>query len=132
LIRAELEKGGHLQSLACFESGQVHEHQLTFEELLEVSGLEREVGSKAKFNDCSVIFLAIKLNAMLLSGDKPLRKAGRARAIEVHGTLWILDQLVERGLLSPGIAANKLEYLRSLDRFFPDAECQSRLIRWQA
>ena len=130
LNREELVKGGHVQSLAYFESGHVHEHHLTFEDMVEVAHLEREIGSKAKFNDCSVIFLAIKLNAMLISGDKPLRKAGQARRIEVHGTLWILDQLVERKLISPGIAAMKLEHLRSLDRFFPDAECQLRLRRW--
>jgi hypothetical protein len=130
-IRAELKKGGHVQALAYFASGQVREHRLTFEEITAVSELEREIGSKAKFNDCSVLFLALKLDAMLLSGDKPLRKAGNERLIEVHGTLWIFDQLVEQKLLPPGIAAAKLEHLRSLDRFFPEAECHSRLKKWQ-
>jgi hypothetical protein len=96
-----------------------------------VSELEREIGSKAKFNDCSVLFLALKLDAILLSGDKPLRKAGKEKKIEVHGTLWIFDQLVELKLLPPGIAAAKLEHLRGLDRFFPEAECHVRLKRWQ-
>ena len=95
-----------------------------------VSELEREIGSKAKFNDCSVLFLALKLDAMLLSGDKPLRKAGAERRIEVHGTLWIFDQLVGKRLLPAGIAAAKLVYLRTLDRFFPETECQVRLKRW--
>lgn len=131
LIRAELEKGGHAQALAYFESGHVCEHLLSFEEIMAVSELEREIGSKAKFNDCSVIFLAQKLDAMLISGDKPLRKAGKERRIEVHGTLWIFDLLVERKLLPSGIAASKLEYLRKLDRFFPNAECELRLRRWQ-
>lgn len=131
LIRAELDRGGHSQALAYFESGHVREHRLSFDDMLAVSELEREIGSKAKFNDCSVIFLALKLGAMLISGDKPMRKAGKERQIEVHGTLWILDQLVERKLLPSGIAASKLEHLRSLDRFFPEAECELRLRRWQ-
>lgn len=131
-IRAELEKGGHTQALAYFESGQVRGHGLSFEEIMAVSELEREIGSKAKFNDCTVLFLALKLDAMLLSGDKPLRRAGNEKQIEVHGTLWIFDQLVERKLLPPGIAAAKLEHLCSLDRFFPDAECHARLKRWLA
>jgi hypothetical protein len=130
-IRVELEKGGHVQALAYFESGHVKEHGLTYEEIMVVSELEREIGSKAKFNDCSVLFLALKLDAILLSGDKPLRNAGKEKQIEVHGTLWIFDQLVEMKLLPPGIAASKLEYLRSLDRFFPEAECHVRLKRWQ-
>jgi hypothetical protein len=132
LIRAELERGEHTQTLAYFASGHVCEHRLTFEELVEVSALVEEVGSKAKLNDCSVIFLAIKLNAMLISGDKPLRRAGKERRIEVHGTLWIFDQLVERKLLPPRTAAAKIEHLRRLDRYFPEAECQLRLRRWQA
>lgn len=131
LIREELENGGHIQALAYFASGQVMEHGLTFEEIMAVSELEREIGSKAKFNDCSVIFLALKLDAMLISGDKPLRKAGKERRIEVHGTLWIFDQLVESKLLPSGIAASKLKHLRSLDRFFPQGECELRLRRWQ-
>lgn len=130
-IRVELKKGGHDQALAYFASGQVREHQLSFEEIMAVSKLEREIGSKAKFNDCSVLFLALKLDAMLLSGDKPLRKAGNERRIEVHGTLWIFDQLVEKKLLPPGIAAAKLEHLLSLDRFFPKADCHARLRKWQ-
>ncbi len=130
-IRAELERGGHHQALTYFESGQVCEHPLSFEEIMAVSELEHEIGSKAKFNDCSVLFLAVKLDAMLLSGDKPLRKAGNKRHIEVHGTLWIFDQLVERRLMPSGVAASKLEHLRSLDRFFPEAECMTRLKRWQ-
>lgn len=130
-IREELDIGGHVQALAYFQSGQVRAHGLTFEEIVAVSDLEREIGSKAKFNDCSVLFLALKLDAMLLSGDKPLRKASKDKQIEVHGTLWIFDQLVERKLLPSGIAASKLEHLRSLDRFFPQAECELRLRRWQ-
>ncbi|HEY5893429.1 MAG TPA: hypothetical protein VIT91_09375 [Chthoniobacterales bacterium] len=59
-IRADLEKRGHRLALSYFISGQVREHGLTFEELAAVSLLEQEVASKAKFNDCSVLFLAMK------------------------------------------------------------------------
>src|SRR4051794_13505367 len=65
-IRAELERGSHEQALAYFESGQVREHGLSFEELVQVSTLEHEVGSKAKFNDCTVLFLAMKIEAVLI------------------------------------------------------------------
>ncbi len=104
-IRQELEDGGHALTLAHFAAGQVQEHGLSFDELVEVSELEREVGSKAKFNDCSVLFLAVKLDAMLISGDKALRKAGADRGIEVHGTLWIFDQLVDSGIMPGNMAA---------------------------
>ncbi|HEY5753269.1 MAG TPA: hypothetical protein VIT21_08980 [Chthoniobacterales bacterium] len=130
-IRAELEKGGHRLALSYFTSGQVREHGLTFEELAAVSLLEQEVASKAKFNDCSVLFLAMKLGAMLISGDLALRKAGQQRRVEVRGTLWIFDELVARKVISSGVAAARLEYLRSQDRYFPEAECQTWLKKWR-
>lgn len=132
LIRLELEKGGHVEALAYFSGGQIHEHRLTFAELAEVGQLEREVRSKARFNDCSVLFLARKLGAMLLSCDKPLRTAARDRHIETHGTLWIMDQLVERGLIPTTVAAAKLDHLRALGRYLPAAECEARLQKWRS
>lgn len=131
LIRRELEEGGHDQALAYFKSGQVREHGLSFDDLAQVSDLVTEVGSKAKFNDCSVIFLAMKLDAMLISGDKALRKAGRERRIEVHGTLWMFDQLVEAGIMPGEVAAAKLGHLLTLERYLPKEECQIRVKRWR-
>lgn len=130
LIKEELRKGGHVLALSYFRSGQVREHALSFEELSQISELEREIGSKAKFNDCSVLYLAMKLDAMLISGDKPLRKAGRVRSVEVHGTLWIMDQLVEAGELSRESACGRLRQLLSLKRFLPAKDCEERLKRW--
>jgi len=131
LIRSELEVGGHGQALAYFKSGQVREHGLSFEELEQVSELEREVGSKAKFNDCSVLFLAMKLDAILISGDKALRGAGKARHVEVHGTIWIMDQLVEGRMMNGETAAAKLEHLLSMERYLPAEEVRIRLKRWR-
>lgn len=131
LILGELEDGGHRQALAYFRSGRMISHGLSFAELEQVSELEREIGSKAKFNDCSVLFLAMKLNAMLISGDKALRKAGKDRSVEVHGTLWIIDQLVSGKVMTGEIAAAKLEYLLSLERYLPASECQILMKKWK-
>ena len=68
---------------------------------------------------------------MLISGDKPLRKAGKARQVEVHGTLWIMDQLVAGKVMTGDIAAAKLEHLLSLERYLPAEECQIRLKKWR-
>jgi hypothetical protein len=42
---------------------------------------------------------------MVLSGDRPLRSIAEAKDLEVHGTLWIMDQLVSNALLNPSLAA---------------------------
>lgn len=130
LIKYELEDGEHQQALAYFQSGHIIEHELSADELFEVSALEIEVNSKAKFNDCSVLYLSRKIGAMLISGDKPLRRAGKDRHIEVHGTLWIFDLLVDEKLITPKLAAAKLRHLLDQKRFLPKAECEARLSKW--
>ncbi len=132
LIRGELEKGRHEQALGYFKSKHIREHHLDAAELAAIATLEKEVGNKASFNDCSVLYLARKIDAMMLSGDKALRNAGKAREIEVHGTIWIFDILIEKGLLSQKVAATKLERLINKDRHLPSAECSQRLNRWRA
>lgn len=132
LIKGELAKGNHHQAIAYFGSGQIREYQLSWEELAKVEELEREVNSKAKFADCSVLFLAMKLEgAMLISGDKPLRRAGFDRHIDVHGTLWILDRIVESKALSGAVASAKLRSLLEMKRFFPADECRKRFAKWE-
>src|SRR5689334_16368096 len=50
--------------------------------------------------DCSVIYVARKLDAIVLSSDKPVRKHAKNLSIEYHGMFWIFDKLVESNLLT--------------------------------
>jgi len=59
--------------------------------------------------DRSVVFIAQKLgDATVLSSDKPLRNYAKKIAIEYHGMLWIVDQLIAQGTLSKSEAISKL------------------------
>lgn len=131
LIRAELEKGRHHVTLGYFAANTVHVHQLSFQQLLEVQSLTHSVTRRASFNDCSVLLLAIQLDAMLLSSDRPLRSAALTDHIEVHGTLWVFDQLVAAKLLRPAIACQKLRLLLSNNRYLPTEEVKKRFTKWQ-
>lgn len=82
--------------------------------------------------DCSILHLSECINAMLLTGDGSLREFSRARSIEVHGTLWILDLLVEKNLLEPLLASEKLVHLLEMDRRLPQAECEIRIKKWRS
>lgn len=81
-----------------------------------------------------MLYLAIREDAMLLSGDKPLRHQAELRLVEVHGTLWIMDQLVDSGLLPKRVAAQRLETLLHRfgkeRRYLPKVECRARITRW--
>lgn len=82
--------------------------------------------------DCSILHLSECLSAMLLTGDRDLRKFAGGRNVEVHGTLWMLDQLIKANLLEPLLAAEKLQHLLKLDRRLPLAECEQRISKWSA
>lgn len=52
---------------------------------------------KLSFYDLLALAITKNRGFILLSGDGALRRAARKENIEVRGTLWILDQLLETG-----------------------------------
>jgi predicted nucleic acid-binding protein len=66
--------------------------------------------------DCSVLFHASRLQAVVLTGDSRLRREAREAGLDVHGTVWAFDELVGQGLLSEKRAASKLERLPTCGR----------------
>lgn len=134
-VIVELEDGGHANALASIQAGQVIEAVISGEEMeaFEALRVECEV-TGLSMADVSVLYLAIRENALLLSGDKPLRNQAKVRLVDVHGTLWIMDQLVDAGLLAKRVAAQRLETLLLRTgrerRYLPKAECHARITRW--
>lgn len=61
--------------------------------------------------DRSVIYIARKLDAIVLSSDKPVRNHAKKLAIDYHGMFWVFDQLVEQELLTKPEAIAKLKKL---------------------
>lgn len=134
-VVVELEDGGHLNALATIRAGQVQEATITGLEMEEFDAFQRPYQSSGlSLSDVSVLYLAIRENAMLLSGDRLLRNQAKLHTVEVHGTLWILDQLVESKLLDRIVAAQRLEALLlrtgKEQRHLPKPECQTRIARW--
>ena len=50
-------------------------------------------GVQKRIADRSVLYLADHLRAILLGGDGDLRKEAEARKIEVHGSIWLFEQM---------------------------------------
>lgn len=136
-VVVELEDGNHLNALACIRAGQVREEEISPEEMVgDFDSLWSELeDSGLSITDVSVLYLALRDDAMVISGDKRLRAEAGLRAVEVHGTLWILDCLVTAGILAAPIAADRLDALTSLTgrerRYLPLGECSERIRRWR-
>jgi len=68
--------------------------------------------------DKSVLLIAGKLNAIVLSSDKLVRNFAKNNSIDYHGLLWIIDKLLENGILSPVEAIKKLQYLLDSNSYY--------------
>lgn len=86
--------------------------------------------------DKSVLHIADKINACVLSSDKTLRNCAKNKGIEYHGMIWIFDKLVESSILTPKEAASKLKQLVATNFIFRNnqqlvAEIEKRLKIWK-
>jgi hypothetical protein len=68
----------------------------------------------------------------LLTGDAGLRRTAEAHALDVHGTLWVLDQLEAQGACSLQVLAAGLAKASGHPRCrLPRAEVNARLARYR-
>lgn len=81
--------------------------------------------------DCSVWYYAKKNQGRLLTGDSKLRTAATKDKVAVSGILYIFDNLIEYGLLSPANAAMHLQALMKINLRLPRKECLERISRWK-
>ena len=98
------------QMLTAFQSvGKLTAHIIKEED-------KREIHSKPypkalSESDKTVLYLAAKLDALVLSSDKLVRNSAKNNAIDYHGMIWIFDQLVEKNLITKQEAVTKLKQL---------------------
>lgn len=81
--------------------------------------------------DCSVWYYARENNCILLTGDRKLKGVSSRDGIEVHGTIYIFDKMVEHKALHPALAADKLEQLYSINHRLPKSEIDLRIEKWR-
>ena len=100
---------------------------------LDPDQTERMVDLVATYEKCSTpdlasLLLAIDRGIILLTGDGALRAAAEKLGVEVHGTLWVLDRLVEGELIGRAEACVGLQ--RIVGSFLPAAEVGIRCRTW--
>lgn len=126
----ELRKESQWQYVSGFvDAGLIKKHAT---EAAKIAGLVTySQENHISVADASAVLLALRLKADLLTGDRKMRRTAQADRITTRGVLWILDQLVERGVLAKLEAANRLERIRAAGSRLPAAECEARLDAWR-
>lgn len=123
------------QVLKAYQSVQ----RLIVHNLFEVDFMEIQTTAYPRAlseTDKSVLHIADKINACVLSSDRAVRNCAKNKNIDYHGMLWIFDRLVELQLLAPKQAALKLQQLVSSNFIYQNNrplvnEISKRLKDWQ-
>lgn len=70
--------------------------------------------------DISALVAAKNRGLTLLTGDGSLRKAAESESVSVHGTNWLINQMVLHGIIVPDRADRALDIMRRAGSWLPD------------
>lgn len=108
-------------------------HNLKEEDFLQI--YSESYPKSLSETDKSVLHIANKINACVLSSDKTVRNYAKNKDIEYHGMIWIFDNLLEANILSEKEAVYKLKQLVATNFIFQNNkslvdEIQKRFKLW--
>ncbi|BDI08132.1 hypothetical protein [Sphaerotilus microaerophilus] len=81
--------------------------------------------------DVSCYLIAKMQGLPLLTGDGRLRKQAAKDGVQVHGALWLLDQLVAHDIVTKAHAAAALQTMLDAGARLPPVDCAHRLAAWR-
>jgi rRNA-processing protein FCF1 len=123
------------QNLQAYQSAdRLIVHNLQEHDYLEI--FSQDYPKSLSETDKSVLHIAKKINACILSSDKTLRNWAKNNEIEYHGMIWIFDKLVESSILTKKDGIIKLRQLVAGNIIFRNndplvVEIEKRLNQWK-
>ena len=113
--------------------GMLSVHNLQEQDFIEI--YDENYPKSLSEADKSVLHVANKINACVLSSDKTLRNCAKNKDIEYHGMIWIFDKFVETTVLTSKEAKAKLNQLVASNFIFRNnqkviEEIEKRLKNW--
>ena len=83
--------------------------------------------SNRSIADKTALYKARQLECILLTCDDKLKKEAIKQKLEVHGSIWIIDQLVENDKIDASRAFEVIESLKTTNAWLPVDELDRRL-----
>lgn len=149
-ILIDMDVGGLLEAMFRLEEGFAVPDVLYIEELeeqhgeLPALGLQvlplQDEGVEAAMalldvyhgpstNDLFALQLARQENCPLLTGDGALREAATTEGVELRGTLWLVEAMVERNIISVDRASAAYDEMKRNGRRLPWPEVDKQIKR---
>jgi rRNA-processing protein FCF1 len=147
-ILIDMEEGGLLASMFSLECQFIIPDILFVEELAELHahfldyGLEqRALSAKSMLaamemmqfyrhpsrNDLFALALAKQETCSLITGDKHLKMAAKEEGVNVHGTIWLVEEMVKSEKITISIAKAAYEKMEQSGRRLPWKKAIERL-----
>jgi len=101
-------------------------YDFSAEEIEEVQNFNTGRDLK-RFTDKTVIWKSLQLNCPMLTVDQRMREVAEKMNIEVHGSIWIIDELVTKTFISSEKAILLLEQLLLTNSRLPRDEIEKRI-----
>jgi hypothetical protein len=111
------------------QSQQIKVYSFSAEELISIHAITAPASLTVE--DKSILFLARKLEATVLTGDNPLRKFCLKNELDVKGIIWLFDRFLELEVVGYEVAINQMNNLLSFNDRLPVADCEQRLKMWK-
>lgn len=83
------------------------------------------------FTDASVLEVASRREATILSSDKSLRNESQRRGLTVRGLLWILEELYIQQIVELDIFLQKLKEYPEINKRAPKNEVQNLIDKYE-
>lgn len=87
----------------------------------------RQQYAQTSVNDLLALTLAKQENCQLLTGDKALRKVAKKLNVNVHGTLWLVDQMIREQKITVEIARASFQRMKNSGSHLPWDEIEKML-----
>jgi len=109
-------------------SGQLHIRTFTVDEVKVVEATGRRKGLRPA--DRSVLFHALELKGVVVSGDSDMRKECGEMQLECHGILWCIAELHRHGHFDERECLGLLDELEAINKWLPREELDKMRKEW--
>lgn len=118
---------------AYIQFNKLYVHEITEEDRINI--FSQSYPNSLSETDKSVLYLAKRLDALVISSDGVVRNFAKQKSIEYHGILWIFDRLLDLEIISTVLATEKLSKLTDNNFFYQNNnelmnEINKRLGKW--
>lgn len=79
--------------------------------------------------DCLALALAVKLDCLLLTGDRKLRWVASRQGVDVAGTLWLVEEMIRCATVDAEGAREAFNRMRNHGRRLPWRDVDSLISR---